>query len=513
MDKMKSRRSRGKSSAANVHKKALAAFLGVLLVAATLALAGPAAAQVYPWWQANANGFGIGTPAHNTDALDMVVHDGQLYAGTGNDTEGGQVWRYDADTTWTQVNENGFGVPVPAHNTAAHTLAEFDGDMYCATWNTVDGLQVWRYDTGTSWTKVSANGFGIAVPAHNVRCDDMAVLDDHLYAATANGWEGGQVWRYDGGTTWTQVNLNGFGVPVPIQNPEIWSLAVHDSKLYAGTLNGVDGCQVWRYDGGTHWTQVNEDGFGVTNPTDNYAIHNMTEWNGDLYATARNDTGCQVWRYGGGTAWTRVSESGFGIAHPANSVDIWSMAEFGGRLYAAAVNGTDGCQLYRYEDGVAWTQVNEDGFGISHPERNYAVHCMVNYNDRLFAGTLNNHDGCQVWAGKVPGAWTWYLAEGSTGTNENGSFETWVVTQNPGDEDAHVRLYYQTLTEEIAGPAFTMKPHTRATRNVGDVVPNQFSVSTRVVSDKPVVAERAMYWSTVEGVNRQAATDSIGFDP
>jgi len=107
----------------------------------------------------------------------------------------------------------------------------------------------------------------------------------------------------------------------------------------------------------------------------------------------------------------------------------------------------------------------------------------------------------------------WYLAEGSTGTNENGSFETWVVVQNPGDEDAHVRLYYQTLTEEIPGPAFTMKPHTRATRNVADVVPNQFSVSTRVVCDQPVVAERAMYWSTVEGVNRQAATDSIGFDP
>ena len=33
----------------------------------------------------------------------------------------------------------------------------------------------------------------------------------------------------------------------------------------------------------------------------------------------------------------------------------------------------------------------------------------------------------------------WYLAEGSTGTNEQGSFETWILVQNPGDEEAKVQ--------------------------------------------------------------------------
>jgi hypothetical protein len=48
---------------------------------------------------------------------------------------------------------------------------------------------------------------------------------------------------------------------------------------------------------------------------------------------------------------------------------------------------------------------------------------------------------------------------------------------------------------------------------VADIVPNEWSVSTRVVSDKAVIAERAMYWDASTGVYRQAATDSIGYDP
>jgi hypothetical protein len=138
---------------------------------------------------------------------------------------------------------------------------------------------------------------------------------------------------------------------------------------------------------------------------------------------------------------------------------------------------------------------------------------MVGYAGKLFVGTLNEEDGCQVWAGKVPGALTWYLAEGSTGTNQYGSFETWILVQNPGEVPANVQLYYQTPSGEVEGHKITLAPHTRETRNVADFVKNEFSVSTRVVSDNPVIAERAMYWNSVTGVYRQAAHDSTGYDP
>ena len=103
----------------------------------------------------------------------------------------------------------------------------------------------------------------------------------------------------------------------------------------------------------------------------------------------------------------------------------------------------------------------------------------------------------------------WSLAEGSTGTNAEGTFETWVLVQNPGIAPATVTLTYQTDAGAVAGPTRTIQPGSRESFNVADTV-QTFQVSTLVTSDEPVIAERAMYWNTAT-VNRQAAHDSIGF--
>src|SRR5450830_246430 len=96
---------------------------------------------------------------------------------------------------------------------------------------------------------------------------------------------------------------------------------------------------------------------------------------------------------------------------------------------------------------------------------------------------------------------TWYLAEGCTA----GGMETWVLVQNPTDDEANVRLVYMITDGMVAGPEVKMPPHSRRTFNAADTVPDQWGVSTMVLSDKDVIAERAMY-----GNNRSWAHDSIG---
>ena len=108
-----------------------------------------------------------------------------------------------------------------------------------------------------------------------------------------------------------------------------------------------------------------------------------------------------------------------------------------------------------------------------------------------------------------PTLYNWYLAEGSTGISEEGYFETWVLVQNPGGTAAEVTLTYMTPSGAIEGPTLTLDPNTRQSVNVADTLDNVWSVSTRVTSDQPVIAERSMYWNTPE-VYRQAAHDSIG---
>ncbi|MBU4175682.1 MAG: metallophosphoesterase, partial [Actinobacteria bacterium] len=46
---------------------------------------------------------------------------------------------------------------------------------------------------------------------------------------------------------------------------------------------------------------------------------------------------------------------------------------------------------------------------------------------------------------------TWYLAEGSTGSDPACTFETWVLVANPGDRKASVSLTYMTEKGEVAG--------------------------------------------------------------
>jgi hypothetical protein len=111
----------------------------------------------------------------------------------------------------------------------------------------------------------------------------------------------------------------------------------------------------------------------------------------------------------------------------------------------------------------------------------------------------------RTWAHNSIGATaakrTWYLPEGSTGPE----METWVLVQNPNRTAATVHLTCNTGSGPEAGPQAVIPANSRRTFNLADSVPNNWSVSTQVRSDKPVVAERAMY-----GKSRTWAHDSIG---
>jgi hypothetical protein len=129
---------------------------------------------------------------------------------------------------------------------------------------------------------------------------------------------------------------------------------------------------------------------------------------------------------------------------------------------------------------------------------------------------------------------TWYLPEGYTG----GGFDTYVLLMNPGTEDAtdvHLKLmkpgdgrYYMFKTTVPAGRRVTVKVddlvYTEGAENVvpaavgaagageggeepSQVTFDQTDVSVMVCSDKPIVAERAMYF---DYYGRAGGSSSIG---
>lgn len=101
---------------------------------------------------------------------------------------------------------------------------------------------------------------------------------------------------------------------------------------------------------------------------------------------------------------------------------------------------------------------------------------------------------------------TYYLAEGTTGYG----FTTYVLVQNPNSVASNVTVTYMTAKGAKAQPVFSLPANSRKTIKVNDVsgMVNQ-DFSTKVQGSQPIIAERAMYWSTASG---EACHDSVGMD-
>ncbi|MGI5836364.1 MAG: S8 family peptidase [Chloroflexota bacterium] len=83
----------------------------------------------------------------------------------------------------------------------------------------------------------------------------------------------------------------------------------------------------------------------------------------------------------------------------------------------------------------------------------------------------------------------WYMAEGSTHDN----FDTWILLQNPQGVHANVTLTFLTSEGKKGEMALGLPPTSRRSIYVNQIVPDA-EVSTIVLSDQPIIAERSMYF-------------------
>ncbi|OFW56323.1 MAG: hypothetical protein A2Y75_03745 [Candidatus Solincola sediminis] len=113
----------------------------------------------------------------------------------------------------------------------------------------------------------------------------------------------------------------------------------------------------------------------------------------------------------------------------------------------------------------------------------------------------NNKQGGHCASGVTSLSNQWYLAEGCTA----GGFETWVLLQNPGDTAANVNITYMNKDGEKAGPALSLPAKSRTTINAASTMGSDWNVSTKIDSDQPIIAERAMYWN-----DKRAGHDGTG---
>ena len=86
----------------------------------------------------------------------------------------------------------------------------------------------------------------------------------------------------------------------------------------------------------------------------------------------------------------------------------------------------------------------------------------------------------------------WFFAEGYTGQN----FDQWLCIQNPGSREATIQVTYFTQESGPLSPRTVKVPaNSRVTILVNENAGPDYSLSTQLVSDRPVVVERPMYFN------------------
>jgi photosystem II stability/assembly factor-like uncharacterized protein len=363
-----------------------------------------------------------------------------------------------------------------------------------ASSTTEDLFSISSFDENNAWA-VGGNGACIHTTDGGATWTPQEFTDNTILGVDAinkdvcwvtTRW--GEIFKtYDGGATWSRQAS-------PIDEPLTDISAVNNDFAWAVGFPGFDknaGIILNTRADGFDWHEqpgATRNLYGVS------AVDETTAWavgrSGQILKTTNGGVTYQTWylaegaTLGGFETWVLVQNPG----NTGADVQLTYMTAEGVKPGPSfplepqsrnTVNVGDDVQTYKVS-----TLVTSDAPVIA--ERSM-------YWDNRVGG----HDSIGVTETSL----NWYLAEGST----NGGFETWVLVQNPGEEDAEVELTYMTPAGEVPGPAVSVGRMSRESIRVADTVADEWSVSTRVSSDQPVVAERSMYWN-----GRVGGHDSVG---
>lgn len=315
-----------------------------------------------------------GRPGNCQYLKSLVVYDGDLYAATwepGED-EAGHVYRYAGGTDWIDCGS-------PDESNAITGLAVYDGKLYAGSEyysgggsalpvspNTKHGGRVFRFEGGTRWTDC-----GKVADVRSV--SGLAVYGGKLYAGTgtSGAWRDRPrtrgMYRFDGDGKWTSCGCPGLRVT---------HLGVHSGSLYGLSY---DGGGFFRYDGGADWTRMGP-------VPDTTQVYSMAVYEGRIHVGTW-PTG-SVFRFDGPQRWMHCGRLG-------EEKEVMGMAVYNGKLYAGTLPLAE---VYRYEGGTTWISTGQ--LDKTPGVRYRRAWSMAVYDGKLFCGVLPSGHVFSLEAGK-----------------------------------------------------------------------------------------------------------------
>jgi Concanavalin A-like lectin/glucanases superfamily len=281
----------------------------------------------------------LGNPVGCSVVSTATEFKGSLYAGLGryighgsdlgnlpNRTPGGQVYRVEPDGQWVycghpgaedatpeETPEGDFSGQVHARSSGEVVVSPFSsgkaddvialtvyqGHLYCTS---IHRRGAFVYDGDRGWKYIGPDE----------RIMSFTVYHGRLYALI----NGGPVYRYEGGAEWTHCGH-------PEKSIQTYSAVTYRGQLYIGSWPEAE---VHRYDGGTTWTPVTLEGrVGYERELMGAALYNGKVYIGSLPMA-------NVWRMDTQKKGAKFVFVGNLDASPASLKRVWSMAIYQGRL-------------------------------------------------------------------------------------------------------------------------------------------------------------------------------------
>jgi hypothetical protein len=409
------------------------------------------------------------------------------------------------------------------------TLDTSSGEVTGSSYTT-NGLHIYSYLDGGSIQESVGGGFG---DTNDFSVTSMCVGGvggvGKLLVGAASATGAGKLWSYDG-SAWQPAANDGFGKP---DNSAVSSLAVFGGVVFAGTVNSVNGCEVWQAlpppcpaissidpAAGPVGTVVTVKGsvFGDARGSSlvrfNTAIATeYPEWTDSeikVLVPAGATSGPVAVTTGDGTSnslpFTVLSPPHVSGISPASGV-VGTEVTINGNSFGAS----RGSSYVTFKSVVATSYPAWSDGKITVKAPSGAASGQVTVTTA--AGTSNGVNFTVTSKSPEPPKPpapttypTWYLPEGTTGWG----FSTYISIENPNGSPVTADLTYMTASGPVAGGSVALPANSQATINPAEKLGSQ-DFSTKVVcrEGKTIAVDRTMTWKGV-GAASEEAHSSIG---
>lgn len=313
-----------------------------------------------------------------------------------------------------EINPNGDSKP--------HSFVEFNGAIYYAANDGINGIELWKTDgtkTGTVLVK-DINPNGDSDPRR------LTVVNNQLFFTAKTDENGRELWITDGteqGTVLVKDINTGFGDGVSTSREQFKEL--NNKLVFTGQLQGASNTYLFESDGTEQGTKPIDT--NVTVEVNFYTEYNMVKYNNFIVFPGTNKAGSsqgrELWKTDG-TTTSLIKDINVGSSSSFPS----EMTVYNDNVYFVANNGITGKELWKTDGTDAGTMLVRDiRNGGASSFSNYARFTV--FNNKLYFSANDGTRGREIWVtdGTEIGT-TIFLDINSTG-NQNGIIEDDVAQQ------------------------------------------------------------------------------------